>query len=97
MGQTTVLRNLAGEPVRSETQFRRVQAEALRTRGLAGDESWARMHEQAILDIRAGLRDGGSLDHRLCPDCMKRRVRTLVLDIGESRRCGTCGWTAAAS
>jgi hypothetical protein len=91
MGETTVLRNLGRIKPRSETQFRRVIAMAHRIRGRAGDEAWARMHEQAVADIRSGHQAGDSLS--LCPECVKKGVRVITMHMGDHRRCGSCGWT----
>jgi len=91
MGNTTVLRQLEGEKPRSETQFRKIQAKVHRMRGRAGDEAWAKVHEQAIQDIRSGAEAGTTLS--LCPACLKRGSRTMIIEVGGARRCGSCGWT----
>ncbi len=51
-------------------------------------------HEQEIQDIRRGAIDGTSLI--VCPECRKRGVKTLTLDLGDHKKCGTCGWEEPA-
>lgn len=87
MGETTILR---GMKPRSETQFRRIMAQAHRARGKSGDAAWAMMHEQTVEDIRRGVIPGDSL--AVCPDCRKRGIKTLTIEIGGHYQCGTCGW-----
>ena len=87
MGETTVLRSVIP---RSETQFRRILVKAHRARGQSGDGAWAAAQEQTIEDIRAGRIEGGTLS--LCPACRKKGLKTLTLDVGGHRKCGTCGW-----
>ena len=60
MGRDTSWRTLQGQSPRTETEWRRLAAEAHRLRGYPGDEAAALTHEHFILDIRAGLLPGSS-------------------------------------
>lgn len=91
MGNTTSYRNLGEKKPRSETQFRDIQAKAHRIRAKAGDEAWAKVHEQAIHDIRKGATEGSTLS--LCPACLEKKTRTMLIEVGGHRRCGSCGWS----
>ena len=52
MGKDTELRALSQVVPKTDTEWRRIAAEAHRILRRPGDESWARTHEFEIRDIR---------------------------------------------
>lgn len=97
MGETTTLRSLGSEelrriPPRSETHFRKIQAIAREQRGEPGDAAWAAQEREKIAAIHQSAAAGTA--RPVCPPCGERGVRTMLLQIGEELKCGTCGWVA---
>ena len=90
MGTTTILCEGTKFRPKTETQFRRQQAVGHRRRRFPGDEAWAKMHECEIQSIREGKVDGDSRILNFCPRCLEKGSRTLLLEIGDKMRCGTC-------
>jgi hypothetical protein len=95
MGETTTLRSLNSDelrriPPRSETHFRKIQAVAREQRGGPGDAAWAAAEREKIEAIHKSVASGSM--RACCPACADRGVRTILLDIGEESKCGTCGW-----
>ncbi len=93
MGTTTTL---AGIRPKSETHFRKVQADSHRRRGIAGDEAAAKTHEHMIDEIREGRVDGTTRKLQLCAPCSKRGVSYVLIEVDGDNRCGTCGWKPEA-
>ena len=87
---TTTLRKLVPK---SETHHRKIQADAHRRRGVAGDEAAATTHDHMIDEIREGRVDGDSRRLQLCVPCSKRGQSYLMIEVDGVKRCGTCGHT----
>ncbi len=90
MSETTAFKELSDIAPESETQWRNVQARAHRLRGNTADEAWATTHDIANQDIREHRIQGNSSG--LCPRCLRRGYRYLLLYMGGKDRCGTCHW-----
>lgn len=90
---TTTLRRLGNIIPQSETHWRETAAEAHRVLGRAGDEAAAKTHELISWEIRNNLAAGSSRDIRLCPMCLIKGNKYILLFMGGRDRCGTCGWS----
>lgn len=95
MADTTTLTRLARILPQSETHWRAIAARAHRLRGFPGDEAAARTHELVIYEIRACLAGGTSRSLRLCPRCLDRGSKIILIEMGAQDRCGTCLWPGA--
>jgi hypothetical protein len=89
---TTTLTKLDRIIPESETHWRLVAAKAHRIIGKPGDEAAARTHELMICEIRNSAAGGNSRQIRFCPMCLNRGSNVILLWIGGTDRCGTCGW-----
>lgn len=90
---TTTFARLAKIVPQSETHWRETAAEVHRVLGRPGDEAAAKTHELISWEIRNNLCAGSSRAMRLCPMCLLRGVKYLLLFMGGRDRCGTCGWS----
>ena len=89
---TTTLTRLSRIEPQSETQWRAIAARAHRISGFPGDEAAALTHELRIVEIRETKASGSSRAIRFCPMCLNRGSRVIMLFMGGTDCCGTCGW-----
>lgn len=87
MTNTSEVRRLAAVVPESQTHWRTVAAAAHRAIGGPGAEAAARTHENLIHEVRSAGPRGLT-----CKPCARRGVTYLLLFMGGSYRCGTCGW-----
>ncbi len=94
MAHTTTLRRLGEIVPESETHWREIAARAHRTLKRPGDEAAAKTHELHIHEIRQGVLSGtsrlGALP--LCPRCLQRGAKYVLIFVDGGDRCGTCDW-----
>lgn len=89
---TTTFEKLEKIMPESETHWRAIAARAHRLVGHAGHEAHAKTHELSIHEIRHALLPGTSRQIRLCPRCLERGVRYMLIWVAGTDRCGTCDW-----
>jgi hypothetical protein len=93
MGETTTTYTRLSRIVpESETHWREVAARAHRLRRIPGDLAAAQTHDNMIHEIRTGAALGSTREARLCPRCLERGQRYILLYMGGMDRCGTCTW-----
>jgi hypothetical protein len=90
--ETTTLTDLGRILPESETHWRSVARRAHEIRRRPGDLAAADTHATMIQEIRHGHAAGSSRAIRLCPRCLLRGFRYILLFMAGTDRCGTCLW-----